>query len=153
MSYDDKIKDEPFFLEPAKDELSKLFRGAMSIPLNGANLIYGWCVLMENYLKDSSNGIPANGKDRSSARGNMNKALRSGTMSWKIFKIGLKFLGAHSVKIDIHVNWGTNKPVTTHTVTVPIKNEFFNNSAMYRIPVPANDEQKAPINQSIENKI
>lgn len=152
MSYDNKGKEE-LFLEPPKDELSRLFRSAMDVPLKAAHQIYGWCVLMESYLKDSSNGIPANGKDRSSARGNMNKALRSGTMSWKIFKIGLKFLGAHSIKIDMHVNWGSTKPVTTHSITVPIKNEFFNNTSMYKIPVRETEETKAALNQVSESKI
>ena len=48
--------------------------------------------LMNDYLNDIRNNIPQNVKEKSSARGNLRKALLRQTMTWKVFCQGLRFL-------------------------------------------------------------
>lgn len=120
MSYDSNGSDGHWLSKHAKDELTFIFRSIVQAKFQ-KNITFAWYGLMEKFLNDSSNGIPANGKDRSSARGNMNKALRSGTMSWKIFKVALKFLGAHRVKFQVAIDWGPNSPITVHHITRNLK--------------------------------
>lgn len=110
------------------DELTKIFRNvyAESIgPDESAQLT--WDTKMNMFLDDKTNHIRANGKDRSSAKGNFNKAFKSGSMSWKTFRQAMKFLGARSFRVEIHINWGKyanpDRRVTIHGVNIPITEE------------------------------
>jgi len=106
------IKNEP------KDPLTFLFRdmaktrGPWYQPME-------WEKRMQIYLSDRTNMIPPNGRDRSSARGNLNKALYATRMTFKTFYKGLKFLGAISVTFHAEVRWGKFK-YSTHSTTVHI---------------------------------
>jgi hypothetical protein len=58
---------------------------------------------MEDFLSDSRNSIPQNMKERSSARGNLQKEITGNKgMSWKVFCKALRFLGI--IKFDIIIN-------------------------------------------------
>lgn len=62
-----------------------------------------WTKLMDDFLDDSRNSIPQNMKERSSARGNLQKEITGNKgMSWKVFCKALRFLGI--VKFDIIIN-------------------------------------------------
>ena len=75
--------------------------------------------LMECFLRDPRNGIPANIKERSSARGNLRKELLRDYMTWKVFCKGLRFINVprFSITICLHHRNG-NK--TYHETTVVI---------------------------------
>lgn len=78
-----------------------------------------WSRLMDRYLDDPRNGIPRNGKDRSSARGNLNKELRRETMTWKVFRKALQFLGPVSIRFEVHLTWA-NKVTSIHHLDMPL---------------------------------
>ena len=106
---------------PAQGVLAKLFRKIVADLDIGA---FGWSQLMQAYLDNRANGIAQNAKDRSTARGNLNKELNRGQLSWKVFLKAIRFFGA--VRADFTVKlWFANKKVTEHTVTmfdrVPVK--------------------------------
>lgn len=72
-----------------------------------------WHRLMLRYLNDPRNRIPPNGKDKSSARGNLNKELRRPTMTWKVFNDkAIPFLNPKRVEFDISMTWANGR--TTH---------------------------------------
>lgn len=106
------------------DELTKIFRDAFDNVVSDGYSSLRWSALMEIFLKDPTNRIPSNGKDRSSARGNLNKAFKDGKMSWKTFKAGIKFLGAIGYRIEVHIHW-REMFVTSHGVNVRIKESTF----------------------------
>jgi len=60
-----------------------------------------WGVLMERYLSDPKNCIPQNQRDKSSARGNLNKELLQDKMSWRKLCTGLRFLNVLSFEITL----------------------------------------------------
>lgn len=94
-------------IESARDELTWLFRNILQDLQIGP---MPWEKLMEKYLNDPANNVPINGRDRSSIRGNLNKALlKSSTMTWKFFKIGLRFLGAIHFTINFEITWQNNR--------------------------------------------
>lgn len=70
--------------------------------------------LMNEYLSDVRNNIPQNLKDKSSARGNLRKALFRQTMTWKVFCQGLRFLKFKQFSITITL-YHANGKMTNHT--------------------------------------
>lgn len=107
---DDMLSSTDKGAEKATGALSRLFREILK-DINIQPM--AWSSLMERFLDDPRNRIPRNGKDRSSARGNMNKELCRPTMTWKVFRKGLQFLGATSVRFEVHATW----PNRSKTVT------------------------------------
>lgn len=110
------------------DELTKIFRIAFSETIEpDQSPSWTWDSKMNIFLDDKTNHIRTNGKDRSSAKGNFNKAFKSGYMSWKTFRQAIKFLGAASFRIEIHINWGKSKPIDKRVgvwgVSIPITEE------------------------------
>ena len=63
-----------------------------------------WDRLLKHYLSDPANGISQDPKERSSAQGNLNKALFSDTMTWRTFVKGIRVLIYLLVyaRIEIH---------------------------------------------------
>lgn len=121
MSYNDQpreILNEPDKgMNRATSVLARLFR---RILFENQIDVLKWSYLMDRYLDDPRNGIPKNGKDRSSARGNLNKELRRETMTWKVFRKALQFLGPTSIRFEIHLTW-PNKKITTHHLDMPLQ--------------------------------
>ncbi len=69
-----------------------------------------WTTLVEEYLSDSRNSIKQNIKDRSSARGNLQKEIIGNKgMSWKVFCKALRLLGVVKFDITITATFSNNK--------------------------------------------
>ena len=128
--------DYEWINELGGDELAHLFRTILKDKLcNVESPILYWENRMDRYLNDETNGIPNNTKDRSSAKGNINKALQFKTMSWKTFKTGLKFLGARSIKFTVSIEWEKDKniqPDTLHNVKIPVVSQYINNGYLIK---------------------
>ncbi len=101
------ILDLPDFgARDARGVLAKLFRVVMkNIGFNHTR----WEVQMQRVLDDPRNPVPRNSKDRSSFKGNLNKALKSDRMTWKVFEKALRFLGPRSIRFEIHCTWANGK--------------------------------------------
>lgn len=99
----------------ARGVLSVLFRQLLVV-LN----IDGWMwdKLMRRYLLDPRNGIQNNSRDRSSARGNLNKELKRDDMTWRVFLKSLNFLDFVRVEFSIKA---TVKSGKSYTVTAKLK--------------------------------
>lgn len=93
--------------------LSKLFKQIIySIGIASPNILdknddsfivsNRWSQLMDDYLSDSRNSIPQNIRERSSARGNLQKELLNNKgMSWRVFCKALRFLGVVRFELTI----------------------------------------------------
>lgn len=131
--------------------LAQLFRNMM-LDINLTEM--GWSNLMERYLNDPVNRIPRNGKDISSARGNLNKELTRDSMTWKVFCKGLSFLGIKVVKFQVLAEWDAMAP-TVHSVTVNVtqlsdedsenEEELLNRLAIPRPNAPSYSAPTAPL--------
>ena len=75
--------------------------------------------LMNDYLNDIRNNIPQNVKEKSSARGNLRKALLRQTMTWKVFCQGLRFLKFKRFSITITL-YHANGKVTHHVQNIQL---------------------------------
>ena len=77
---------------------------------------------MARYLNDPYNKIPPNPKDRSSARGNLNKELNRNTMTWKVFRKAILFLAPVRATFIIRFEWHTEVPkhyeVSEHSIVL-----------------------------------
>lgn len=86
--------------------LSKLFIKILQdngvLNSNGEGLRFG--VLMESYLSDPRNGVPASSKARSGVRTNMKRSLLDKEMTWKTFFDGLLFLNVADATFSIIVD-------------------------------------------------
>lgn len=111
MFEDDDFLNDPYKgVKNAKGVLAKLFRQAL-VDLNITTPL--WNVKMNRYLNDPRNRIPSHSKDRSSARGNLNKELRRETMTWKVFRKALMFLGPVRATFIVRLEW-PNRQTTEH---------------------------------------
>lgn len=61
--------------------------------------------LVLQFLDDPRNGIPNNGKARSTERGNLIKELTRTEMTWKVFIKHLKLLRPTKLTLVIHAEW------------------------------------------------
>lgn len=81
-----------------------------------------WSTLMDNYLSDARNSIPQNIRERSSARGNLQKEiLNNKGMSWRVFIKAMRFLGAlkFDLKLVVQFEHSPNKEfVFTETINL-----------------------------------
>lgn len=68
-----------------------------------------WEVLISRMMADPRNPAPKNSRDRSSQKGNLNKAFRGNRMTFKTFIKGLKFLEARKLKIVAELTMANNK--------------------------------------------
>lgn len=81
-----------------------------------------WMRLMHQYLNNPHNQIPPNPKDRSSARGNLNKELHRPTMTWKVFRKAILFLAPVRATFIVRFEWRTNIPkqyeISEHSIVL-----------------------------------
>lgn len=97
----------------ARGVLSRLFRVILcQVKLSGPQ----WEMLMDRMLNDPRNPMPKNSKDRSSQKGNLNKALKGDRMTWKTFEKALRFLAIQKVKFIVEPTWANGR-TTHHWVT------------------------------------
>lgn len=109
----DILHDPGKKIEEARDVLSKAFR---TILRESRFSVADWNTKMPDYLKDRRNGIPQNGKDMSSARGNLSKELSRNTMTWNVFMKGIAFMNPVSAKLTIEIEFEREKVVLPMTI-------------------------------------
>lgn len=103
-------------ISQARGALAKLFRTILyDLQIGGPE----WEVLMQRVLDDPRGPAPRNSKDRSSLKGNLNKALKGDRMSWKKFMEALRLLGPAKAKIEVHLIWPKGK-TTIHDVITEV---------------------------------
>lgn len=78
---------------------------------------YRWNQLMDRFLSNPRNGIADNPRDRSSARGNLNKELFKDKLTFGTIMRGLALLDPTKVRFEIHCTW-KNAKTTIHGVDV-----------------------------------
>ncbi len=95
-------------VEEARGHLSKMWRTLLvARDIDG----WKWDRLMRIYLTDPRNGIQNNSRDRSSARGNLNKELKRDDMTWRVFEKALKFLDPIRIVFTVRVTFKDGKTV------------------------------------------
>lgn len=110
--HNDILNDRTKGVEQTIGVLARLFRQILfDLDVNP----FKWAMMMQRYLDDPRNGIPRNSKDRSSARGNLNKELRRPKMTWKVFRKALMFLGPVEATFIVRLKWQGGK-TTEHDV-------------------------------------
>lgn len=62
-----------------------------------------WNFFMTRYLRDPRNRVKNDRRSQSSARGNIHKELQKGSMSWKVFLKGMRFLRVKHFVIQFEV--------------------------------------------------
>lgn len=109
----DILHQEDKGVRTARGVLSRLFRTILfEQGIDGPR----WEMLMQRILDDPRNPAPRNSKDRSSLKGNLNKALKAPRMTWKTFEKALRLLAPESVRFEVHLKWFNGK-TTIHNVT------------------------------------
>lgn len=106
-------------VERANGVLAKLFRTIVQERrINPGS----WAKLMYDYLNNPSNGVQNNPKDRSSARGNLNKELHRTSMTWKVFRKAILFLAPVRATFVVRFEWRTDIPkhyeITEHSIVL-----------------------------------
>jgi hypothetical protein len=119
MSYRDE--DQDLFNDPHKSVTEA--RGILSALWRQLLVVLGidswrWDKLMRKYLADPRNGIQNNSRDRSSARGNLNKELKRDDMTWRVFLKAMSFLDPVRVVFTIRI---TIQDGRTFNVTAKLK--------------------------------
>jgi hypothetical protein len=79
-----------------------------------------WNRNMRAFLEDPLNGVPNNDRERSSARGNINKEFSRNTMSWKVFCKGIRFLQISKFELVIKAHH-PNGVVSEHSTMVHLQ--------------------------------
>lgn len=110
MSYrddDDLLKDPDKRVREARGVLSAIWRQFLVLRnIDG----FQWDRLMRNYLNDPRNGIKNNSRDRSSARGNINKELlKRDDITWRVFLKALNFLDPVKIVFSVRVTFKDGK--------------------------------------------
>lgn len=100
-------------IDEARDVLSKAFR---TILREARFSVIDWNTKMPRYLEDPRNRIPQNGKDMSSARGNLSKELSRDTMTWNVFMKGMSFIDPVSVKLTLEIEFEKDKITLPMTI-------------------------------------
>lgn len=82
-----------------------------------------WNSLVQAFLKDPRNSISQNKASLTAARGNLNKELMTGEISWKVFFKFLRLLQAVRVKFSVEIHL-PNKRVIGDEITVNFGNAY-----------------------------
>lgn len=119
MSYrddDDLLNDPNKRVREARGVLSAIWRQFLVLRnIDG----FQWDRLMRNYLNDPRNGIQNNSRDRSSARGNINKELlKRDDITWRVFLKALNFLDPLKIVFSVRVTFKDGK---TQEVTATLR--------------------------------
>lgn len=119
MSYrddDDLLNDPDKRVREARGVLSAIWRQFLALRnIDG----FQWDRLMRNYLNDPRNGVRNNSRDRSSARGNINKELlKRDDITWRVFLKALNFLDPVKIVFSVRVTFKDGK---TQEVTATLR--------------------------------
>ena len=105
------LKDPCKQVSEATNSLAALFR----IILTDRKLeLDQWLKLVNQYLDNPENEVKRNGKDRSSARGNLQKEVFRNSMTFKVFRKALLVLNPKNITLTISLEW-QNGTVTHHS--------------------------------------
>ena len=106
----EKILDDPCKkVNEATNTLAALFRIILTDRKTG---IDGWLKMVNQYLDHPDNEVKRNGKDRSSARGNLQKEVFRNSMTFKVFRKALLVLNPKNITLTISLEWRDG--TTTH---------------------------------------
>lgn len=97
-----------------KNELSTLFEDILDQEEVGP---IKWAELMNKYLQNPRNRIPRDSRKQSSARGNLNKELSKGNMTWRNFVKGIRFLNPIKATFTVKLTWAGGR-TTVHERTL-----------------------------------
>lgn len=150
MSYrdddQDLLNDPDKRVGEARGVLSALFRQLLVLrDIDG----WLWDRLMKSFLNDPRNGIQNNSRDRSSARGNLNKELKRDDMTWRVFLKALYFLDPVRVVFTVKVTFKDGK---TNEVSARLKDR--GNIALPQLPAaPVDDDESGDLGPEIDEEI
>lgn len=125
--------------------LSKLFRIMLrDLGIGG----YRFSLLMEKFLNDPSNSVPANLRDRTSNRGNLNKEFSNSQMSFKVFCKALRFQQLVRFKLILEATH-QDGTITVHEVGANLTNDEVpfpddEDDANLADKPPAEDQEEIP---------
>jgi len=135
-------------IDEARDVLSKAFR---TILRESRFSVIDWNTNMPRYLGDARNRIPQNGKDMSSARGNLSKELSRNTMTWNVFMKGLSFINPVSAKLTLEIEFEKEKIVLPMTIYRKSPGQARPTPSPYRmVNTPLIDPQTGRLNENME---
>lgn len=148
MSYrddDDLLSDPDKRVREARGVLSAIWRQLLSI-LNVDG--FQWDRLMKNYLSDARNGVRDNSRDKSSARGNINKELlKRDDITWRVFIKALNFLDPLHVVFSVRITLKNGK---THEVTATLKDR--NSMRLESSKAPTQRSVSGPLNTDDDDR-
>lgn len=107
-------------VDEASNVLARLWRQILCHSNIGVDK---WNAAMQRYLDDPRNGIPRAGKQRSSERGNLNKALCKPSITWGVFIKGIRFLAPKRVEFTVKITWFEGK-TTQHSIKTDTLDDF-----------------------------
>jgi hypothetical protein len=84
--------------------------------------------LLQMYVEDPRNGIPAIRKEQTTERGNLAKQLTKNQLTWKVFCKGLQILKIKRIKFTVTATWANDK-ITEHSTYVELANADLNNES------------------------
>ncbi len=117
----------------ARGHLSKIFRQFLvALDIDG----WKWDRFMRIYLTNPRNGIPNNSRDRSSARGNLNKELKRDDMTWRVFMKAMEFLDPVKVTFTVTATFKNGRTLNVSskikdrgTIELPPEETEYENSS------------------------
>ena len=77
--------------------------------------------LLNRWIKDPANGIPDDGRTRSTERGNLLKAIFADDMTWNSFLKAIKIHRPKRLIITVALDFGSNRPMPTTQVKLPLR--------------------------------
>lgn len=148
MSYrdddQDLLNDPDKRVREARGVLSVLWRQLLVVrEIDG----WRWDKLMKSFLADPRNGIQDTSRDRSSARGNLNKELKRDDMTWRVFLKALNFLAPVRVEFSVKL---TFQDGTTNEVRAKLKDR---GTLMTQPPPPRpeDDEDSTDVGEALDD--
>ena len=119
----EKILQDPLKkVSEVTNSLAALFR---IILMDKEIKIPEWNKLVNAYLDNPQNDVKKNGKDRSSARGNLQKEVFRNSITFKVFRKALLVLNPKSITLTVTLEW-RNGVKTIHST-------FLNNNNAVQI--------------------
>ncbi len=105
---------------PARGALAILFRSLWREIGAGA---FGWSQLMMAYLNNPAHGVKSTPKARATARGNLNKELFRGKLSWNVFMKAIRFLNPVKATFTVTLEFSAGKTVQSSVVVMARQNK------------------------------
>jgi len=114
---DDVLRDVNKKKHDAKGILAYMYRDLLSSMGISLDRYYD---LLNRWIKDPANGIPDDGRTRSTERGNLLKAIFADDMTWNSFLKAIKIHRPKRLIITVALDFGSNRPMPTTQVKLPL---------------------------------